>query len=81
MKRVFLTALGLYKPLVDFASAGATIPLTGFGFSLAKGVEKAISAEGLYGILYGGISGTAGGISVALLLSFLWAIIFKSKKK
>lgn len=78
---VFLTAIGLYEHLVDFASAGATIPLTGFGFSLAMGVKKAVEKDGLFGILYGGISGTAAGISTALALSFVWSLIFKSKKK
>ena len=78
---VVLTAVKIYDPLVDFAMAGATVPLTGFGYSLAKGVEKAVDEKGLIGILTGGLSATAAGITAALLLAFLAAIFFKSKSK
>lgn len=78
---VVLTAVKIYDPLVDFAKAGATVPLTGFGYSLAKGVEKAVDEKGLIGILTGGLSATAAGITAALLLAFLAAIFFKSKSK
>lgn len=78
---VVLTAVGLYEPLVDFAGAGATVPLTGFGFSLAKGVQQAVVDQGLLGALSGGITGTAGGISAAILFSFLVALVAKSGDK
>ena len=78
---VILAGIGIYKPLVEFASAGATVPLTGFGFSLAKGVREAVDKDGLLGALYGGISGTSAGISAALFFSLIWAIIFRSKQK
>jgi stage V sporulation protein AE len=76
-----LTALGLYKPLVDFAAAGATVPLTGFGYSLAMGVIDAVRQHGLIGVLTGGLTGTAGGISAAILFGLLNALIFKPAAK
>ena len=78
---VVLTAVKIYDPLVEFAKAGATVPLTGFGYSLAKGVEKAVDEKGLIGVLTGGLSATAGGITAALVLAFLMAAFFKSKSK
>ena len=78
---VFLTAIGVYEPLVKFAGNGATTPLTGFGYSLAKGVEKAINKDGPIGILTGGLTGTAGGITMAMTAGRLAALIFKSKPK
>lgn len=78
---VILGGIGLYKPLAEFASAGATVPLTGFGYSLAKGVREAIDKDGLFGIIYGGLAGTAAGIGTALFLSLIWSIFFKSKQK
>lgn len=78
---VILSGFGLYQYLVDFASAGATVPLTGFGYSLVKGVKEAVDKDGLLGALYGGISGTAAGISAALFFSLIWALLFKSKQK
>lgn len=78
---VFLTAIGIYSPLAEFASAGATIPLTGFGYSLAKGVVKGIEEDGILGIIKGGMAATASGISTALFFSLLWALVFKSKQK
>jgi len=78
---VILTAIGLYEPLVKFAGNGATTPLTGFGYSLAKGVEKAVNEQGLLGALTGGLTGTAGGITAAMLFGLLAAVFFKSKPK
>ena len=78
---VLLGGLGLYAPLVEWAGAGATVPLTGFGFTLAKGVQKAVSQHGLLGALTGGISATAGGITAAILFGFLVALLFRAKPK
>ena len=78
---VLLGGLGLYTPLVEWAGAGATVPLTGFGFTLAKGVQKAVSQHGLLGALTGGISATAGGITAAIFFGWLVALIFKPKSK
>jgi stage V sporulation protein AE len=76
-----LTAVGLYKPLVDFAAAGATVPLTGFGYSLAMGAIDAVQEYGLIGALTGGLANTAGGISAAILFGLLNALIFKPSAK
>ena len=76
---VLLGGLGLYAPLVEWAGAGATVPLTGFGFTLAKGVQKAVSQHGLLGALTGGISATAGGITAAIFFGFLVALLFRAK--
>jgi len=76
---VLLTALGLYKPLVDFAGAGATTPLTGFGYSLATGAMQGVNRIGLLGALGGGVQNTAAGISAAVLFGLLNALIFKPK--
>ena len=78
---VVLTGVGLYQPIVDFAGNGATTPLTGFGYTLAKGVEKAVDERGPIGILTGGLSGTAGGITAAMMFGLLVAVLFKSKPK
>ena len=78
---VLLGGLGLYAPLVEWAGAGATVPLTGFGFTLAKGVQKAVSQHGLLGALNGGISATAGGITAAIFFGFLVALLFRAKPK
>ena len=78
---VVLTAIGVYEPLVNFAGGGATVPLTGFGYSLAKGVQDAVTETGLLGALSGGITGTAGGISAAILFGFLCSLIAKSGDK
>ena len=78
---VVLTAVKLYGPLVKFAKAGATVPLTGFGYSLARGVEKAVDEKGLSGVLTGGLTATAAGITAAIVFAFLAAIFFKSKPK
>ncbi len=78
---VLFTALGIYEPLVEFAQCGATIPLSGFGFSLAKGVEKAVEKYGLLGALTGGMTATAGGITTALLFGYLVALFSHGKPK
>lgn len=78
---VILGALGLYKPLVDFAGAGATVPITGFGNILAEGVKQAIDEKGFLGIITGGLTGAAGGITAAILFGLLTALIFKPKEK
>ncbi|MBQ4054520.1 MAG: stage V sporulation protein AE [Clostridia bacterium] len=78
---VALTALGLYSPLVKFAGAGATVPLTGFGYSLAKGVEKAVDKTGLIGAITGGLTAASGGITAVVVLALLAALIFKGKPK
>lgn len=78
---VVLGALGLYKPLVDFAGAGATVPITGFGNILAEGVRQAVDEKGFLGILTGGLTGAAGGITAAILFGLLTALIFKPKEK
>ena len=78
---VLLTGLGVYEPLVELAGAGATVPLTGFGYTLALGVEKAIAEYGLFGALIGGLTATAGGITAAVALGLLASLIGKSKSK
>lgn len=78
---VVLGALGLYQPIVDWGGAGATVPLTGFGFTLAKGVQKAVAEDGLLGVITGGITATAGGITAAIFLGLLVAFVFKPKPK
>ena len=78
---IAMGALGLYKPIIDFAGAGATVPLTGFGYTLWMGVKDAIDNEGLLGIFKGGFGASAIGISASLLLGFIAAVIFKPKTK
>lgn len=78
---VFLGAIGVYQPLVDFAGAGAAVPLTGFGNTLAKGVREAIQEDGFLGIFTGGLKATAGGITAAILAGLLASILFKAKDK
>ena len=78
---VLLQALGLYQPLVDWAGAGATVPLTGFGYSLAKGVAKAVEEKGGMGILTGGLTAAAGGIAAAVVFGLLAAVLCKPKEK
>jgi len=76
-----LGGLGLYEKLVDFAGAGATVPLPGFGYSLAKGVMKEVDQSGFLGIFTGGLKATAGGITAAMLFALLAALIFKPNQK
>ena len=78
---VALTAVGLYEPLVKFAGAGASVPLTGFGYTLAKGVEKAVEEYGLLGALTGGLTATAGGITAAVLFGLIASLVSKPKIK
>ncbi len=78
---VLLGAIGVYKPLVDFAGAGASVPLTGFGYNLAKGVREEIAASGFLGVLTGGLKATAGGVTVAIVAGLLASLIFKAKDK
>ena len=78
---VFLGALELYQPIIDFAGAGASVPLTGFGATLAKGVKDAIDESGALGILTGGLKATAAGITAAILFGLLAGILFKPKDK
>ena len=78
---VVLSGVGLYQPLVDWAGAGATVPLTGFGHLLAKGVRKAVDEQGLLGTLTGGVTAAAGGISAAVFFGFAVALCFKAKPK
>ena len=75
-----LTAIGVYEPLVKFAGAGATVPLTGFGYSLATGVKKAVLENGLFGAVSGGLTATAGGIAVAVIMGVVCAVVFKAKR-
>ena len=78
---VFLGAIGIYEPLVEFAGAGATVPLTGFGYNLAKGVKEAIAESGFLGVFTGGLKATAGGITAAIFAGLLASLIFKAKDK
>lgn len=78
---VILGALGLYEPLVRFASCGATTPLTGFGYMLASGVREAVDQRGAIGIVTGGLSATAAGIATAITSGFVVAMVFKGKPK
>lgn len=78
---VILSALGLYERLVDFAGAGATVPLSGFGHLLAKGVRNAVADNGLLGALTGGLTAAAGGITASIFFGLLAALFFKPKDK
>ena len=78
---VLLTAIGLYKPIADFAGAGAAVPLTGFGYTLANGVRDAIAKDGFLGIFTGGLKATAGGITAAMVAGLLGSLVFKPKDK
>ncbi len=78
---VLLGALGLYQPLIDWAGAGASIPLTGFGNTLAKGVREAVSQKGLLGAFTGGFTSAAGGICAAIFFGYLVALVFRPGDK
>lgn len=78
---VVLGALGLYQPLADWAGAGATVPLTGFGNTLAKGVRKAVSEQGLLGVFIGGLTASSGGICAAVLFGLLAALLSRPREK
>ena len=81
MVGVFLGAIGVYEPLVQFAGAGASVPLTGFGYIISKGVKEAIAESGFLGILTGGLKASAGGITAAILAGLVASIFFKAKDK
>lgn len=78
---VFLSAIGVYDRLADFAQAGATVPLTGFGHLLAKGVREAVDKDGFLGILTGGLRSASGGITAAILSGLIVSLIFKDKDR
>ena len=78
---VMLGGIGVYEPLVEFAGAGASVPLLGFGNTLAKGVREAVQETGFLGILTGGLKATAGGITAAIVAGLLAGILFRDKDK
>ena len=78
---VILGGLGLYEPLVNFAGAGATVPLTGVGYALANGVRKAVEEQGFLGILTGGLAACAGGITAAMVAGLLASFFFRARDK
>lgn len=78
---VLLSAVGVYQHLVDFAGAGATVPLTGFGHNIAKGIREAIDKDGFIGIFTGGLKSTAGGITAAIIAGLIASFLFKAKDK
>lgn len=78
---VVLGGLGIYKYLADWGGAGATIPLTGFGYNLAKGAQKAVQEQGVLGILTGGVKASAAGITAAVFFGYLMALLFEPKDK
>lgn len=78
---VILGAFGIYEPLVEFAGAGATVPLTGFGYAISKGVREAVQEGGFLGIFTGGLKATAGGITAAIIAGLVASIFFKARDK
>ena len=78
---VVLGAVGLYQPFADWAGAGATVPLTGFGNTLARGIQKAVGEKGLLGVFTGGLTAASGGVCAAVLFGYFMALIFKPKEK
>lgn len=78
---VLLGALGLYQPIAEFSGAGATVPLTGFGNTLAKGVREAVQKDGFLGIFTGGLTASAGGITAAIIAGLTASIVFKARDK
>ena len=78
---VILGAIGVYKPFIEFAGCGASTPLTGFGYTLAQGVKKAVDERGLLGALTGGLAGSAGGITAAVFFGYIFALIFRGHPK
>jgi len=78
---VLLGALGFYQPIADWGGAGATVPLTGFGFNLAKGVRKAVEESGLLGVFTGGLTAAAGGVTAAVVFGVLMALLFRPGDK
>ncbi|SHH63968.1 stage V sporulation protein AE [Sporanaerobacter acetigenes] len=78
---VILTAVGIYEPLINFAGAGASVPLTGFGYALCKGVFKGVDKSGLIGAFTGGLEATAGGIAAAIIFGYIMAVVSNPKTK
>ena len=78
---VVLGAIGIYKPIVDLAGAGATVPLTGFGYLISEGVREAVDKQGLLGAFTGGLTAASGGIAAAICFGYLAAIFFKGKRR
>lgn len=78
---VFLGLIGVYEPLVRFAGAGATVPLTGFGYALYKGVLKGVTENGIFGIFTGGITATSAGIAAAIFFGYITALVFNPSEK
>lgn len=78
---VIFTGMGWYEKVVDFAKAGATVPIIGFGYTLARGTKEAVDKYGLFGALTGGLTGAAAGLTAAIVFAFIWSLIFKSKQK
>lgn len=78
---VVLGAVGIYEPIAEFAGAGATVPLTGFGYTLSKGVKEAVNQDGFLGIFTGGLKACAGGIAAAITAGLLASLVFKAKDK
>ena len=78
---VLLTGIGIYEPLVEFAGAGATVPLTGFGYCLANGVKDAVESDGILGVFTGGLKATSGGITAAIISGLIVSLIFKARDK
>lgn len=78
---VILGALGLYEPIKEFAGAGATVPLTGFGYNLSKGVKEAVQQDGFIGVLTGGLKASAGGITATITAALVMSLVFKAKDK
>ncbi len=78
---VILGAVGIYEPLMEFAGAGASVPLTGFGNLIAKGVRKAVTEKGFLGIFTGGLTAAAGGITAAIIAGLMASFVFKPKDK
>lgn len=78
---VLLGALGIYKPIAEFAGAGATVPLTGFGYTLSKGVKEAVDTDGFLGILTGGLQASAGGITAAICAGLIGCLLFRARDK
>lgn len=76
-----LTAFGIYQPIVEYAGAGATVPISGFGYSLAKGVMEAVKKDGFIGIFTGGIAATSAGIAAAMTFGLIFSILGKPKQK
>lgn len=78
---VILGAIGIYKPIVDFGGAGATVPLTGFGYLISEGIKEAVDKQGLLGALTGAFTAAAGGISAALVFGYISAVVFKGNRR